>query len=136
MGGIVLAQKDIDSGKFKPHTITGVDEGLWLGDPSGAEESLDNYINHSCDPNLWMRDEITLVARRYINPREELTIDYVMWIPDQSWVMRSLCWCGSNLCRTRITGTDWQLPELQDRYFGRFSPFINRRIENAKLKAS
>ena len=36
------------------------------------------YTNHSCDPNVWMQDEVTLAARRDIAIGEELTIDYAM----------------------------------------------------------
>lgn len=38
------------------------------------------------------------------------------------------CHCGSPLCRGLITDHDWQLPELQKRYQGHFSPHINDRI--------
>jgi SET domain-containing protein len=34
--------------------------------------------NHSCDPNLWMDDAVTVVARRQIAPGEELTVDYAL----------------------------------------------------------
>lgn len=129
MGGTVLAQADINSGGFKQHSIIGIDEGLWLGDPPDGEDSLDNHINHSCDPNLWMQDEVTLATRRNVGPVEELTVDYAMWIPDESWVMRIPCNCGSPLCRHVIRGVDWKLGELQRRYRGHFAPFINRRIE-------
>jgi SET domain-containing protein len=34
------------------------------------------YGNHSCDPNLWHADVVTITARRDIAAGEELTIDY------------------------------------------------------------
>ena len=34
-------------------------------------------------------------------------------------------------CRHHVTGDDWQLPELQTRYAGHFSPYIQRRIDEA-----
>ncbi|HEX7955790.1 MAG TPA: SET domain-containing protein-lysine N-methyltransferase, partial [Pyrinomonadaceae bacterium] len=38
------------------------------------------YINHSCDPNAFMRivpgQKVAIFARRDISPGEELTIDY------------------------------------------------------------
>ena len=137
MGGILLTQTDIESGKFKQHSIIGIDENLWLGDsPDAVDDSLDNYINHSCDPTLWMGDEITLITRRTIEPGEELTMDYSMWIPDLSWKMRVQCSCGNTCCRGTIRGSDWNLQELQDRYKGHFSPFINRRIEGCNNRIS
>ena len=84
-------------------------------------------MNHSCDPNIWMSDAFTLSARRRIEPGEELTADYALWLYDVDWVLDP-CRCGSPLCRGRVTGRDWQLPELQVRYAGHFTPFINRLI--------
>jgi hypothetical protein len=94
---------------------------LALDDPIG-------FGNHSCDPNLWMRDAITVEARRAIARDEELTIDYATHTVTPSWRMETECRCGSPLCRSIITGNDWQRPELQERYRGHFSPFINDRI--------
>jgi uncharacterized protein len=88
------------------------------------------FGNHSCDPNLWMGDAITVTARRDIQPGEELTIDYALHTVSPAWSMP--CQCGSPLCRRRVTGNDWQLPTLQVRYKGHFSPFIDARI--ARLK--
>jgi hypothetical protein len=38
------------------------------------------------------------------------------------------CQCGASNCRRTITGKDWMNPELQQRYFGFFSPYLQRRI--------
>jgi hypothetical protein len=37
--------------------------------------------------------------------------------------------CGSPFCRRTITGSDWQLPEVQQRQYLHFSPFINVHID-------
>jgi len=84
--------------------------------------------NHSCDSNLWMRDEVTLEARRDIAAGEEVTIDYALQTSIANWEMA--CNCGSSRCRKVVRGDDWMRPELQDRYRGHFSPFLNRRIED------
>jgi uncharacterized protein len=84
--------------------------------------------NHSCDSNLWMRDEYTLEARRDIAGGEEVTVDYALQTSIPEWEMA--CQCGSPLCRKVLHGDDWMRPELQARYRGHFSPFLNRRIEN------
>jgi hypothetical protein len=83
------------------------------------------YGNHSCDPNLWLADEVTVVTRRPVKVGEELTIDYgtMTVVP---WQME--CSCGAALCRGVVTGDDWRRPDLRERYAGRFSPFINARI--------
>src|SRR5258705_189171 len=82
--------------------------------------------NHSCDSNLWMRDELMLEARRDIATGEEVTIDYALQTSVADWEMA--CNCGSALCRKVVRGDDWLRPELQDRYRGHFSPFLNERI--------
>lgn len=41
------------------------------------------------------------------------------------------CLRGTSLCRGRVTGDDWRLPELHRRYRGHFVPFLERRIEKA-----
>lgn len=99
----------------------GVNLLLALDDPIG-------FGNHSCDPNLWMHDATTVAARRAITRDEELTIDYATHTVTASWQMDMECRCGSPRCRSIITGDDWRRPELQARYRGHFSPFINERI--------
>jgi hypothetical protein len=85
-------------------------------------------INHSCDPNVWMQSAFTLVARRAIAAREEVVADYALWETSEAYVASWECHCGSALCRRRITGRDWRLPDLQERYRGHFSPVLERRI--------
>lgn len=63
---------------------------------SGAE-----YINHSCDPNLysWItRGHILYMSTRLIRPGEELTIDYLF----SRDVEAVACSCGSAKCRGTI----------------------------------
>lgn len=103
-------------------------EDVWTVESRGDEDAY--FVNHSCDPNLWMKDISTLVARRNITKDEELTADYVMWEADENYVSKWECSCGSSLCRKRITGKDWRLLDLQERYKGHFSFLINNRIEN------
>ena len=126
-GGTIFTRKEILNGKVNPETIAIIGHDLYLADPIGTLPMLDYPLNHSCDPNLWMKDEITLIARRQIEQDEELTADYTFWMYEQNWVLDN-CQCGSPLCRKRITDQDWLLPELQIRYAGHFSPFINELI--------
>jgi len=85
-------------------------------------------MNHSCDANLWMRDEVTVVARREIAAGEEFTQDYALYTTHPDWTMNP-CRCGSPLCRHIVTGSDWQRKDVQKRYKDHFSPFINERIK-------
>jgi len=130
-GGTIFSKEDIDAGRSNSRTLMQIDEGLWLG--SRTDEPLidDYFLNHSCDPNLWMLDEVTLAARRDMGAGDEVTMDYSMHFADPDWIMRNPCSCGSPLCRRTITGKDWTLKDLQERYHDHFSPLINRQI--AKL---
>jgi hypothetical protein len=71
--------------------------------------------------------QITLVAIRDIEPNEEVCFDYAM--SDSSDYDEFECHCGTTSCRTKVTGLDWKLPELQRRYRGYFSPYLQRRID-------
>ena len=126
-GGIIYTRAEILSGKADPRTIAILDEDLYLADPASSRPAEDYSINHSCDSNLWMEDAITLAARRDILPGEEATADYALWLYDADWVLDP-CWCGSHLCRGRIAARDWLIAEVQQRYLGHFTPFLNRRI--------
>ncbi len=131
-GGTVFTKADIEAGKVDDDSTVPIGEGVYLGSPMGTynrDEDLSDFMNHACDPNVWMTDEVTLTARRPIQPGEELTADYTLWKDDEQSVVAWECCCGSPLCRHRITGKDWQLPELQQRYDGHFSPFLNERIQ-------
>ena len=128
-GGSVFTNKEKAAGKVKKYTASRLDENHWLGSHLDEPDVEDQYLNHSCDPNIWMTHEVTFVARRDIPTSEEITADYSTWSIDENWVMDEPCRCGRSLCRHSITGTDWKLPELQERYRGHFVPFINERIE-------
>jgi len=83
------------------------------------------YSNHSCDPNLGMRGEITFVAMRHIRAGEELTHDWATTDDDDYSVE---CKCGAPNCRKILTGKDWLRADLQTRYAGYFSAYLARKI--------
>src|SRR5271166_2388570 len=85
------------------------------------------FINHSCDPNVGFAGNIVLVAMRDIRPGEELTTDYALF-DDYDGSMP--CQCGTALCRGVITGHDWRQPDLQRKYRGYFSWYLQRRIQD------
>src|SRR4029450_7846927 len=56
-----------------------IDDDLFISPVTEEErESSMLYSNHSCDPNLGMRGEITFVAIRDIRVEEELNHDWAM----------------------------------------------------------
>jgi hypothetical protein len=85
-----------------------------------------HFGNHSCDPNLWHLDTFTLGTRRQINADEELTIDYATQTANPGFWFR--CRCGSPRCRHKVTGDDWRLPALKDRYGGHWVPVLRHCI--------
>lgn len=86
-----------------------------------------DYINHSCNPNLGFKDSFTLISMRNISAGEEVTFDYAMC--DSEPFDEFICNCGSIACRGKVTGNDWSRPDLQNKYVGWFSPYLQRRID-------
>ena len=103
-----------------------IDEDLFIAPVTDEERELSMlYSNHSCDPNLGVRGEITFVARRDIRAGEELTHDWAMTDDDDYSVE---CNCGAPDCRKILTGKDWRCPDLQKRYAGHFSAYLAHKI--------
>ncbi len=132
-GGEVIPQDTYEDvwQNYRNGTVVQISEKEYLAAPITDNESLDESLNHSCDPNTWLVDEVTLVARRDINPGEEITLDSATWNDDDSeeYSDDDLCTCGSPLCRKKILADDWKNPELQQRYKGHFSPYLETRIK-------
>ena len=105
-----------------------VEEGIYLL-PLGEDDPAD-YVNHSCDPNAGLNGQICLVAMRPIAQGEEICFDYAM--SDSSDYDEFECHCGTPHCRKLITGNDWKLPELHERYDGYFLPYLQRRINKLR----
>jgi SET domain-containing protein len=96
-----------------------IDDDLFIAPVTEDERELSMlYSNHSCDPNLGVRGEITFVAMRDLRAGEELTHDWAM-TDDDDYSLE--CNCGAANCRKTLTGKDWQRPDLQKRYAGYFS---------------
>ena len=107
-------------------------EGLVLGPLTKREtESVMMFLNHSCAPNVGILGQIVFVAMRDIRPGEELTIDYAMFGGDPK-SMR--CGCGAASCRGVITAADWRQKELQRKYAGYFSSYLQRRMKRKGAK--
>lgn len=131
-GGQLFTEAEIAAGKAARGSYSVIAAGLYLGTAVEEGKHPDDFMNHACDPNVWLDDAVTLVARRDMAAGEELTANYALWEADESWVARWTCQCGSPLCRRVITGQDWRLPELQVGYGQHFSPFINERIRRLR----
>lgn len=129
----IKAGNIITRDELKQATLDAGDMALQIEDefylaPQTAEEVEDMsvFINHSCDPNIGFRGQVVYVALRNIKAGEELCHDYSM---ERSDDYELDCLCGSSLCRGKITGDDWQLPELQERYGDYFSIYLLNKIK-------
>lgn len=127
-GGVLFTHAEIVAGGAQQHTNVGIDEETYLASPEGAALGVDDYMNHSCGPNIGMADPITLVTRVDVQAGDELTADYAIWLNDEAYVMKKPCNCGSGQCRITIRGSDWRQPQVQALNRGFFSPFIAKRI--------
>lgn len=101
-----------------------IDTNLYLVSAETPEPG--DMLNHSCEPSLGLVGATVLVALRDIEVGEELTFDYATC--DCSDYDEFVCLCGEPTCRGTITGMDWLNPELQVKYAGWFSPYLQRRI--------
>jgi hypothetical protein len=131
MGGNIYAYEQLESldPVVRTYSIQ-VEENAYIAPHQRYERSY--LINHSCDPNIGVLGQITFVALRDIRAGEELGYDYAM--TDGSAYDEFECLCGSPNCRGIVRGSDWQRPELWERYGQHFSPYLLRRIAKLKLE--
>jgi hypothetical protein len=131
-GGENITAEETVSGAYRECSIWLAQEGSYLALPeSDTDPSLDENLNHSCDPNAWLADEVTLVARRNIAVGEEITLDQGTWNFDEAeytWDDSS-CSCGARDCRKRLTEKDWTRSDVQARYRGHFHPVVQTMID-------
>jgi hypothetical protein len=106
-----------------------IDEDLFLISAPAPEPG--DMLNHSCEPSCGLMGAAILVALRDLAPGEELTFDYAMC--DGTDYDEFVCQCGVETCRGVVTGRDWLNPELQRKYDGWFSPYLERRIAAARF---
>jgi hypothetical protein len=131
-GDVMTAASFFELSDYLQQHSLQVEEDLYLV-PDAVDEDAD-FVNHSCEPNSVLSGQITLIARRDISPGEEVCFDYAM--SDGGPYDEFVCACGTPSCRGKITGNDWQRPELWERYAGHFSPYLQRRIDRLKKTKS
>jgi SET domain-containing protein len=126
--GHVIPRKDIEQvTALVGDMALQIDDDFYLG-PLQVDEVDDMtvFINHSCDPNVGFRGQVVYVAMRDIEAGEELCHDYSMERSDDYSLAN--CHCQSSLCRGTVTGQDWKLPDLQQRYGDYFSIYIKNKF--------
>jgi hypothetical protein len=111
-------------GQDASHRAIQIEERLFLQSDDGVADA----VLHSCDPSCVLSGSTVLVAARALQPGDTITYDYAttQGTDDDEFE----CACGTALCRSKVTGHDWMLPELQLRHRGNFSPYLARRISS------
>ena len=89
----------------------------------------DRHMNHSCDPNAFYSfDEgvSRCMARRRIEPGEEITVDYLINNPGgDSWP----CNCDARRCRGHTGRSFFTLPvAVQREYLPLLAPWFRRKF--------
>jgi SET domain-containing protein len=89
--------------------------GLWLCQDE-ENDSPDNYLNHSCEPNVgFTQGTLSMFALREIQVGEEILWDYSTSMNEAGWRVR--CYCGAATCRGEIRShcdlSDAQKAKLQ-----------------------
>jgi len=129
-GGEVVTGESLREMWEEKHRLSlQIEEDLYL---VTANEGPADWVNHSCNANAGLVGQVVLVALRDIRAGEEICFDYAT--SDGSPYDEFECHCGAKTCRHHVTGDDWKLTELQVRYAGHFSPYIQRRIDAERRK--
>jgi len=128
-GGHILtrAERDVVAKTLGPAEIQ-IDDDLFIGPVEASERSSAMmYLNHSCEPNVGVQGQVSFFAMKDISAGHEITFDYATG-DDDDWSMD--CNCGAASCRGEVGGKDWQKPELQRRYAGWFSLYLEKKISS------
>jgi SET domain-containing protein len=89
-------------------------EDIAPGHDGSEPQYLDNYLNHSCEPNVgFIRGTLELYALRDIATGEELLWDYSSSMNAPGWSLP--CFCNSRQCRGRIESFCDLSPEAKQR---------------------
>lgn len=125
-GGERISRPQMESGDYRIRSIWPVEHDTFIALPnSDPQVTLDEYLNHACDANTWLTDEVTLTAKRDIRPGEEITLDQGTWNIDGPYIEdREPCSCGAKNCRGMLTDEDWKRADVQHRYAGHFHPLV------------
>jgi hypothetical protein len=137
--GVIITEREykrLQKKNFKTigHYAIKVADRTYLISSKDGRLDEDDFFNHSCEPNAGIKEKFTVVAMENIKPGEEITYDYAMTDCDKDDYFK--CNCGAKNCRKFITGSDWKKPELQRKYKGYFSWYIQEKINKLKKRSS
>jgi len=130
-GGVVYSSEEVarlatQDPRFETHCVS-IYKGFLLGPVNATNWKLDDteLMNHSCEPNVGIKGQIILIARRDIQENEELCFDYETTEIEPT---PFTCNCGSQLCRKVLDGKAWKDPSFRERNHGYLSWYIEELI--------
>jgi uncharacterized protein len=97
-GELLRGRREVEARLRRPRSrVVAIGEDLAVDGAVGGDATA--FINHSCEPNAFMRvvaaEQVAFFALRDIEPGEEITIDYRD--PQHPLV----CRCGADGCRSK-----------------------------------
>jgi len=122
--GRILGMEEMEDLRSISQYPLRIHESLFLL-PKNNKPDAPYFINHSCDPNAGMKGQVILVARRAIEPGEEITYDYETTDTD----LFHVCHCGAALCRGEITGQAYKDSLFQKRHAGFFTWYMQQKVD-------
>lgn len=131
-GGHLLTKKELFSSSVINSYFPISDEYFLAARTKDEEENIKLYINHSCEPNCGIKGEITFVAIRDIKAGEEITTDYA-FIDNEEYSFE--CTCGTDNCRKVVTGFDWKIKNLQNKYYNYFAQYLKEKIDKERNRS-
>ena len=109
--------------EFALHYGYQVGADAWEAPAEAAHLMLDdsNFMNHSCEPNVWFVGD-ALVSRRRIERGEEIVYDYSTSQSLVDPLGDTPCGCGQAACRGVLRAADWR--GLHEKYEHHFVPYL------------
>jgi hypothetical protein len=123
-GAIYTAAEVAALGDVFPHFRTHpfqVAEGFYMASTSNTAIDDAERFNHSCDPNIGIKGQLVVLARRGVRAGDELTFDYET---TDAAPAPFRCRCGAVACRGQIDGAARQSPEFRRQHAGWLSWFL------------
>jgi len=90
----------------------------------------DDYINHSCNPNIWLNIiNMNYIALRNIKKGEEIARNYLTTEYDSCDFK---CKCSSKSCLKHIRGFKYLTKKQKEKLKPFLSPFLKKKLLNNK----
>ena len=121
-----IEKKCVNKPHFATHTVS-IFDNFYLGPITENGFDDTEYFNHSCTPNVGVKGQIVIVARKKIHTNEELCFDYDTTETNAEGSF--YCKCKSKSCRGLIDGSSWKNPNFCKKNREYLSYYINNKIE-------